>query len=634
MDFATPQTFVNARDEPNADDATRGQNLEIKFFEARYNSINTRIILSADARSVTALLLTRFYGRNKELEYTEMEVKSPYIRAALRAVIKKYPGLTFDAGRVLIRNEPRCVFHYREELRDYGMRLEDEIAAKHLIFFLNYMYNSFSREISSYYTFIESPAITPGIEHEFLWMPFKPGCLLFYTEQGIQKLSRLCSMVWNKHRGWGIEMEKLAYNGEEFGPVKMTVFIRWYDGYRPLQELNVYPLQFHPRQEEIYQSLIQRGRKYVALREISHRSYAGLIKGRIIVDFKKFGLAKPSHRIRISSTEHLKIYIDGEPIITDEEWCLFDSQVPGFSLSAKTWCFFELDRITEFEYNMRAFASLALPSDQKSLLSSLIRAHFEELQFDDLVKGKGKGLIILLHGEPGVGKTLTAESLSDYTKRPLYSISCGDLGTTAKQCEIALNEILDLATHWNAILLVDEADVFLEQRSLHDLVRNGCVAVFLRLLEYFEGIMFLTTNRIMNFDTAFKSRIHLAIKYPGLSTSLQRQLWTTFITNDSQQPKPDWLSTNLLDDLESNAMNGRQIKNVVRTAMALAIAGGRALNPNDISTSLKAMKDFERDFAQALQEVLKMDRRGKDLQRALETNIRNGQNTSAPNPCK
>jgi hypothetical protein len=68
------------------------------------------------------------------------------------------------------------------------------------------------------------------------------------------------------------------------------------------------------------------------------------------------------------------------------------------------------------------------------------------------------------------------ETLSDYTKRPLYSISCGDLGTTATECEKALVEILDLATCWNAILLIDEADVFLEERSLHDLVRNGCVA--------------------------------------------------------------------------------------------------------------------------------------------------------------
>jgi hypothetical protein len=121
--------------------------------------------------------------------------------------------------------------------------------------------------------------------------------------------------------------------------------------------------------------------------------------------------------------------------------------------------------------------------------------------------------------------------------------------------------------------------------------------------------MFLTTNRIMNFDTAFKSRIHLAIKYPGLSESSQRQLWTTFITNDFQRPEPYWLNEALLDNVTSKKLNGRQIKNVVHTAMALAVAANRELEPQDIYTSLKAMEDFEKDFTEAMQESLVTDNR-------------------------
>jgi hypothetical protein len=121
--------------------------------------------------------------------------------------------------------------------------------------------------------------------------------------------------------------------------------------------------------------------------------------------------------------------------------------------------------------------------------------------------------------------------------------------------------------------------------------------------------MFLTTNRIMNFDTAFKSRIHLAIKYPGLSESSQRQLWTTFITNDVNRPKPYWLNETLLNNLAARKLNGRQIKNVVHTAMALAIAASRELEPQDIHTSLTAMDNFEKDFAEAVQESLAADNR-------------------------
>jgi hypothetical protein len=132
------------------------------------------------------------------------------------------------------------------------------------------------------------------------------------------------------------------------------------------------------------------------------------ISGRIIIDIKKFGLVRPTYQEHITPASFVKVGMSGDPLISDEEWCLFDSQVPGFSLSAKRWCFFEIDRMTEFEYNTRAFELLALPLEQKAMLSSLVRAHTTEPQFDDLVKGKGKGLIFLLHGEPGVGKTLTA----------------------------------------------------------------------------------------------------------------------------------------------------------------------------------------------------------------------------------
>jgi SpoVK/Ycf46/Vps4 family AAA+-type ATPase len=183
------------------------------------------------------------------------------------------------------------------------------------------------------------------------------------------------------------------------------------------------------------------------------------------------------------------------PALSDDEFLICDNIIPGFSLSAKRWCFFQLDRIQEFKYNTDAFKSLVLAKEQKSMIHSLVRIHADErLQIDDLIEGKGKGMIFLLHGEPGVGKTLTAgmcivmgyygdvpangylESIADYTKRPLYTVSSGDLGSDPATTERALTDVLELATGWNAIVLIDEADVFLEQRSHHDLQRNGLVS--------------------------------------------------------------------------------------------------------------------------------------------------------------
>ena len=81
-----------------------------------------------------------------------------------------------------------------------------------------------------------------------------------------------------------------------------------------------------------------------------------------------------------------------------------------------------------------------------------------------------------------------------------------------------------MAHQWKALLLLDEADVFVKQRTSNDLVRNGLVSVFLRKLEYCQGIMFLTTNRVSEFDIAILSRIHLMFKYNDLSKAAGRQI--------------------------------------------------------------------------------------------------------------
>ena len=90
-------------------------------------------------------------------------------------------------------------------------------------------------------------------------------------------------------------------------------------------------------------------------------------------------------------------------------------------------------------------------------------------------------------------------------------ISAGDLSSDAAKLEKQLSVIFELADHWNALLLLDEADVFLRKRDT-DHTHNSLVSVFLRKLEYYQGIMLLTTNRVRDFDDAIQSRIHLALR--------------------------------------------------------------------------------------------------------------------------
>lgn len=135
----------------------------------------------------------------------------------------------------------------------------------------------------------------------------------------------------------------------------------------------------------------------------------------------------------------------------------------------------------------------------------------------------------MLHGPPGTGKTLTAEGISELLKCPLYMVSAGELGTDPRTLEAELQKILDIAHAWGAVLLLDEADVFLEKRTIQDIHRNALVSIFLRLLEYFQGILFLTTNRVETFDDAFQSRIHIALRYGELSPKAKRSVFKMFV---------------------------------------------------------------------------------------------------------
>jgi len=196
------------------------------------------------------------------------------MKAALRTVIKEYPGLTFNTGKIILHDQPRCIFHYRNELREYGINPQDPLAAQHLLFMLNYMDNTLSSEISSYYAFMESQSIAPGIEYDHLWMAFRPGDLIYTLEDGIHRALKLKSMerCWGR---WVLETEKIANDGTSFGYAEEEITIGWYDGYKPLKQLCAFPLRYHSQMEDISQALRARGKKYCKLHDIHQRYYAG-----------------------------------------------------------------------------------------------------------------------------------------------------------------------------------------------------------------------------------------------------------------------------------------------------------------------------------------------------------------------
>tara|TARA_R110002060_G_scaffold20817_2_gene28343 strand:- start:872 stop:1474 length:603 start_codon:yes stop_codon:yes gene_type:complete len=193
---------------------------------------------------------------------------------------------------------------------------------------------------------------------------------------------------------------------------------------------------------------------------------------------------------------------------------------------------------------------------------------------------------MLLSGGPGIGKTLTAESVAENMKVPLYMMSAGDLGIKSSEVEASLTTILEMVAKWNAVLLLDECDVFLEARSAHDLERNKIVSIFLRTLEYYEGILFLTTNRVKNMDPAFQSRIHISMEYPGLDKNSRMQVWKNFLARGVEHEITD----EQVEMLAGVEINGRQIKNVLKTGQLLACHQGVKLKYEHLKTVLDVEK--------------------------------------------
>ncbi|KAJ9616702.1 hypothetical protein H2200_000421 [Cladophialophora chaetospira] len=297
-------------------------------------------------------------------------------------------------------------------------------------------------------------------------------------------------------------------------------------------------------------------------------------------------------------------WIDNKSMLPDKDIKLLPSRVFAFVLRTRTFAPLWLWGLQAIKAKTEGLDNLQLKDNTfKDTLQALVKTHFLQKQSQnspdfeyDIVRGKGKGLVILLHGAPGVGKTFTAESVAAANGQPLLQITCGkdtyqrkveksdphkgDLGLKPKEVDTALKETFHYAQHWKCVLLLDECDIFLTQRNKTDVKRNALVSVFLRVLEFYTGVLFLTTNRVGALDEAIKSRITWVSYYPPLNWEQTKRIWQTNIKRVEKGNKNLEVHRKSIMKFaerhfhasmaESAVWNGRRIQNAFKVAAALA----------------------------------------------------------------
>jgi len=594
-----------------------------------------------------ALCITRQYdNQNKYILKTSLQVNSPVLKQYLREIIGDYPGQSFLTGNVTVDFEPQCLYHYRQELLDKLAKLPaDSEGASHLQILLKFINEHFEETIADTKNFAEQGLIS----FDHLWTLFRPGVKIFSRIRGQPRVYKLNSYGYNygpcPHLALAVQF--IDYDGDDFGTRNTSLSIPKFSGAVPITALNAFPLARHPSAVQISRTLIARGKKWESINAAgqSFMDYKGVavdtscpphrynVESRVMVDTATFHRVEADdafnvNALPLSEAQKAKatllqndpfvlsmtngdedmLLVDREPL-TDEQCMLATPMTRGFSFTDKLFLEFFVDLLTEIEWNTSCFEQLVLPSSQKELVQALVAEHTQRHvgaksqkgAFDDIVKNKGLGLILVLHGPPGVGKTLTAECVAEFSKRPLYIVSSGDLGTNSSALDARLTRILDLASTWKAVLLIDEADVFLERRSLNDMERNSLVSIFLRTLEYYSGILFMTTNRVRTFDDAFKSRIHVPLKYDELPKSSRVKIWKNFV--DKVRKDESGVEVDVDEEgyhkLAESQLNGRQIKNVVRTAKSLAGYRGGKLDVDALAKVVDIQTAFEDEMNKA-----------------------------------
>lgn len=442
---------------------------EIKHLDKKYDEDGNKIYIERKSKEdqdgkrdwwdLFALTEIRHFWEDGDVNYTQLHVNSPLLKQLLEDVIGDFPNEPIDAStEVEIELPAYCLFFHRKDIEEEGTKrfagLEDGQA--HLKILLEYTDSKLEEEFKSHRKAMTSESRAINFEH--LWTLFKPGSIVFTNFLGQPRAFKLINFFYveGDEPGLGLSVEFVDYDGDMFGKRVTQFRIPKYSGTLRCEQLNVKPLELLPNQDQIRQYLVERGQRFEELVGQNYMHYSGVavkkkdcgyerfnITGRVMIDCKTYHRLDPNDAFSVEEIarseaakrqREIRKHNDGIGLddfaegkvndeLLDEDRLLTNATVRGFSFTHKRFLEFFVDKLSPIEWNTKCFDQLVLDPAPKRTVQALVSMHArrsknEDGAFDDIVKGKGQGLVMVLHGPPGVGKTLTAECVSEWVRCP------------------------------------------------------------------------------------------------------------------------------------------------------------------------------------------------------------------------
>ncbi|KAI1302934.1 hypothetical protein F5Y03DRAFT_407401 [Xylaria venustula] len=566
-------------------------------------------------------------GLTSELQAKDLLVKeyvsnmSDEFRLALMELCDLALGATahpnfMDEGVDQIHHPYLWWFHARSVIKEKEAQLSPD-SRLHLDIFQYYLKKCLGEEWSTVDQLLSTGYVKAGYEH-YLFVP-QEICILNAQNRSTSLLEAFTATDWLDLPNRSIPGTKWVFDGN-FEKSTMRFALdepRSYTREFPIRDLSIYPARF--ANEDDITAIRQRGKMFWKCRRRNYVCYKDVESDpRFMIDTATFKQMHPLDEGERETPNRDDLgpekMLQDDPDLGDEFFMCLPTTLSGFNMQKKEWVTLRVGFIEDVTWNEEAFKLLVIDESTKELIQAVVTNQLQAEDHTDMIHGKGNGLFILLHGGPGTGKTLTAESVAETAQKPLYKVTCGDIGTKAEEVEKYLEVVLLLGKTWGCVVLLDEADVFLEQRSLSNLERNALVSVFLRVLEYYDGILILTSNRVGTFDEAFRSRIQLTLRYENLTKLQRHKIWTNFVrrleklrSSKAAAASSSSLTTRVIsdfgfdfkdikehiDELAERNLNGREIRNAISTARQLAMYKRESMNYKHLQRVINETSKFE-----------------------------------------